>query len=174
MQTLPAVKSPHAQRGQILTDAKDPGCAQLAASKLQWSFACSNTSTGHSSLSFPVCVCSTPPTLVHSLIHIPALTIHQSLHFVSTDFIQDPCNHSGERVGVDASPLGSSSAPICICSFPLSADGRASRSPDARRLLLHRQAKTLMPQLVSAPNYSPFSATHTGTNKLVQARTHTE
>lgn len=82
-------------------------------------------------------------------------------------------NHGGERVGADASPLGSRSAPICICSFPSSADGRTSRSPDARRLLLHRQAKTLMPQLVSAPNYSPFSGTHTDTNKLVQARAHT-
>ncbi|XDV50007.1 hypothetical protein PO909_019139 [Leuciscus waleckii] len=64
MQPLLAVKSPHAHRGQIFTDAKDPGCAQLAASKLQWSFAWLNTST--------------------------ASSIHQSLHFVSADFIQDP------------------------------------------------------------------------------------
>lgn len=172
MQPLLAVKSPHAHRGQIFTDAKDPGCAQLAASKLQWSFAWLNTSTGHSSLSIPVCLRYThhpqppsPSTILSSTSRLRPSINHCTLSVPTSSRIPQSRR---EGAGADTSPLGSRSAPICIC------DWRAVvRGPDARHLLLHRQAKTLMPKLVSSPNYSlSLACTLTQTNICRQAHTH--
>lgn len=111
---------------------------QLAVSKLLWELRAGRLQQAIPlCLSFCLSVLNSPSALIHSHIQFSALSIHQSPHFVSADFILTltiaHCRHPGGPPPAAASLLRDllTRAQLATCRF-----------------LLHRPAKTLILNLI--------------------------
>jgi len=110
--------------------------AQIAVGKLLWDLYCRNALAGNSSLSFILFVCVKFPLWPHPFSHLVPRFVHPSM---------------GRTLSVPTSSWLLQSHPskawLPLGSFftsHLHHRWSADRGPDARRILLHRQAETLM------------------------------
>lgn len=143
-QKLQTADLPWSGPAKICKDAKilRGSGVRLAVSKLLW-----ERRAGRLRQAIPLClsfclsVLNSPSALIHSHIQFPALSIHQSLHFVSADFIltltppHEPahCSHQGTPP--------TTHTPHTRSCFP--APHLLTRAPLATcRFLLNRPAKT--------------------------------
>lgn len=113
-----------------------------------------HTLAGNSSLPFILVVCvKFPLALIHPHIQSPALSIHQSTHFVSADFIPALTARAASR-----GPPGSPPQPLLPSLL--------TETPSAAcRFLLHRPGKALILHLIPITLLFTFSVEGNGRQK---------
>lgn len=135
---------------------------RLAVSKLLWELRAGILEQAIPlCLSFCLSVLNSPSALIHSHIQFPALSIHQSPHFVSADFIQ-----AHNHIVAMARPRGTTPPPMPTATsrFQTAICWRRAQ-PAACRFLLHRPAKTLILNLIPIGLLFTFPTEENGREK---------